>query len=217
GTVVSPGEIVSILGTGIGPEEPAARHLDPLNPLKEAETTLSDTRVLFDGVAAPLTFVQATKVNAVVPPTVVGKETTQVEIEYQGQRSSPLALRVASSTPGLFTFNSTGRDQGTILNQDFSLNSSENPADRGSVVVLYATGVGQTGPAEHGGTIDGVPPLEPLMPVICKIGGIDAEVLSSRANPGGMLGVVQLTVRVPVEIQSGSAVTVVIKIGDAYS
>src|SRR6185295_19358330 len=85
GTVVSPGEIVSILGTGIGPEEPAARHLDPLNPLKEAETTLSDTRVLFDGVAAPLTFVQATKVNAVVPPTVVGKETTQVEIEYQGQ------------------------------------------------------------------------------------------------------------------------------------
>ena len=36
--------------------------------------------------------------------------------------------------------------QGAILNQNLSINSADNPARRGDVIVLYATGEGATMP-----------------------------------------------------------------------
>jgi uncharacterized protein (TIGR03437 family) len=47
---------------------------------------------------------------------------------------------VATAAPGIFTIGATG--QAAALNQDGSLNSVMNPADRGSVVSIYATGQG---------------------------------------------------------------------------
>ena len=41
---------------------------------------------------------------------------------------------------------SSGQGQAAALNQDGALNSAENPAAAGSVVVLYGTGEGQTDP-----------------------------------------------------------------------
>jgi sugar lactone lactonase YvrE len=61
---VAAGEIVSIFGAGIGPMTAAQGTLDSSGVLA---TEISGTRVLFDGFAAPLSYVQDTQVNTQVP------------------------------------------------------------------------------------------------------------------------------------------------------
>jgi len=211
---VSPGEIVTIKGTGVGPANPAAMQIGPSG---EATTTLDGARVLFDGVPAPLIYADSKQVNVVVPYSVAGQDTTNVELEYQGQRSGSLTLPVTLATPGLFTMDASGRSQGVILNQDGSVNSVDNPAPRGSVISIYGTGTGQTNPPGKDGTVKDTQPATSLLPVAVTIGGLEAEVLYAGAAPTLVNGVLLINARIPDEIQLGTAVRVLAKIGDGYS
>ena len=75
-------------------------------------TELSDIRVLFDGVVAPVLYVSAGQANAVAPYAVAGRGSTQVMVESYGQTSMPVTLPVVVANPGLFTANASGRGRG---------------------------------------------------------------------------------------------------------
>ena len=60
---------------------------------------------------------------------------------------------MAVAAPALFSANSSGKGNGAILNQDNTPNSPANPAEKGSVVVLFGTGEGQTNPRGVDGRI----------------------------------------------------------------
>ena len=62
-------------------------------------------------------------------------------------------LAVTDTAPGIFTLTASGRGQGAILNQDYSVNSAGNRAPKGSVVMIFGTGEGQTNPAGVDGLI----------------------------------------------------------------
>ncbi|HYP14908.1 MAG TPA: lamin tail domain-containing protein, partial [Bryobacteraceae bacterium] len=149
---VSPSQIITIYGRGIGPESPA-RLTSGLPP-----GVLGGTRVLFDGVEARIFYAQANQVNAIVPPALVPGRTTTLSVEFQGQAVGSAALKVLQAEPGIFTIDGSGRGQGAVLNQDLSVKSAATPAARGSVVAIYGTG-GSTLPEAH-----------------VRIGGKDAEV-----------------------------------------
>jgi uncharacterized protein (TIGR03437 family) len=57
---------------------------------------------------------------------------------------------------------------------------------------------------------------KPLNPVTVTIGGKQGEILYAGAAPG-MAAVMQINVRVPAGIKTGSTVPVVLKIGNASS
>src|SRR5208283_2597209 len=141
GSTVAPGQMVDVWGTGIGPVTLAGLALDSNGMVS---TSVAGVRILFDGVPAPLVFVSATQCAAVVPYFGAHNSTTHVQVEYQGVRSAPVAVPISPTAPGLFTANASGAGQGSILNQDNTINSVANPASRGSVVVLWATGEGLT-------------------------------------------------------------------------
>ena len=61
---ISPGEVVTLFGTGLGPANLVGLTLDANGGVS---TTLAGVRVLFDGVAAPLIYVSGTQVAAVAP------------------------------------------------------------------------------------------------------------------------------------------------------
>ena len=145
--------------------------------------TLGGVRVLFDGIAAPMIYASATLVSAIVPYAVAGKRTTRLQVEYQGATSSGFDLPVADSAPGIFTMAASGRGQGAILNQDYSVNSTANPAGRGSFVMIYATGEGQTDPVGVDGLLTGATLRKPLQPVSVTIGGQQADVLTGLMRP----------------------------------
>ena len=213
GGAVSPGLMVTVFGRGLGPAQLTTAQVTPTGVLA---STLAETRVLFDGTAAPLVYVAAAQLSAIVPYGVAGKATTSMQVEYRGVRSNAVTLRVAEAQPGLFTANSSGKGPGAILNEDNSLNTGQNPAAPGSIVILYGTGEGVTDPAGQDGQLALSAYPKPRQPVTVRIGGKEAEVLYAGAAPGLVSGVFQINVRVP-EGLAGGAQPVVVQIGAASS
>jgi uncharacterized protein (TIGR03437 family) len=108
------------------------------------------------------------------------------------------------ASPAFFTSNSTGTGPVVALNQDGSVNSTNNGAAAGSVVVLYATGVGRVPSSIATGWLaPGFPALAHSLdtPGI-TVGGLPADVEFSGLAPG-FAGLWQLNVVVPSAVSSG--------------
>lgn len=215
-TGVSPGEIVTVFGIRIGPATPLSLQLETPN---RVSTRLGNTRVLFDGVPAPLLFASSGQINAVVPFSVAGRNSTTVQVETDGTWSNPLTVPVQAAAPSVFTLSGSGEGQGAILNfsarDGFTVNGPSNPSDRNSVVVLFATGEGLSHlPRADGLVVDPFAELpRPLLPVEVTIGGKRAMVEFAGAAPGFVSGVLQVNARLPADLAPGSSLPVLITVG----
>ena len=208
---VAPGELVTLIGSGIGPASAQQSSGPPNN------TILGGTSVLFDGTAAPLLYAAPNQINAIVPFGVSGKTTTQLTVTAQGQTIAAVAPSVSAVAPAIFTLDSSGGGAGAVLNQDSSVNSPSNPAANGSVIAIFATGAGQTNPPGVDGQVTGTILAKPVLPVTVQIGGADAEVLYAGAAPGLISGVVQVNVLIPSGSPSGASVPIVLIVGQGSS
>jgi uncharacterized protein (TIGR03437 family) len=227
---VSPGENIVIFGTGVGPTDlVTATVVNNVFP-----TLVAATRVLFDGIAAPVLYASATQTSVMVPYGVNGRTSTSIVVEYSGVQSAPVSQAVVAAVPGLYTQNAQGTGPGAILNQDLTINTLANPEKRGNIIVIYMTGEGQTTPGGADGVV--IPPVlsalkHPVLPVSVTIGGIDAVVAYAGSAASLISGVMQVNVTIPataptgtqpvvvtvgtVKSQSGaSAATVVVRSGD---
>ncbi len=212
---VSPGVILSIFGSNLGP---AALQTLTIGPGGLVTTQLAQTRVLFDGQPAPLLLVSEGQINVVAPYGLAGALSTQVEVEVDAIRSAPASLPVAAAGPGVFTLTQAGFGQGAVLNQDNSVNDALNPAPRGSVVQIFATGGGVTSPSATDGAIAPASPLHLLTETVqAEIGGLSANVLFAGAPPALVFGVVQVNAEVPAAAATGSAVPLQLTIGGVAS
>lgn len=210
---VSPGEIIVIFGANVGPGTLTGPALDS-NGL--VSTQIANTQVLFDGVAAPIVYVSRNETSVIVPYSVSGKTTTQMMVLNNGQKSAPVAMAVASSVPGLFTADASGKGQGAFANSDGRPNSAANPAAKGSIITMYATGEGQTSPPGVDGKIAVPPYAVPVLPVSVTIDGIAAEVDYKGGAPGEVAGVMQINARIPAAAHSGK-VPVALTVGNTTS
>lgn len=217
GNGVSPGMISAIYGVNLGPTELALGGLSPDNT--RFTTTAGGTRVLFDGVAAPVIYSSRGQLSAIVPYSVAGRPTTSVVVESGGIKTEAVTLPVVAALPAVFTANQTGTGQGAILNQDGSVNAASNPAAPGSVIVLFGTGEGQTTPPGVDGLLaSGTPLPRPLaQPTRVTVGGQEAEVLYSGAAPGLVAGLWQINARLPAAVPTGAAVPILLRVGEAVS
>ena len=97
------------------------------------------------------------------------------------------------------------------------MNSSTNPAVKGSVVVLFATGEGVTNPPGQDGLIASTDILrEPVLPVALSIGGVNAQVLYAGSSPGNVAGIMEVEAIIPSTIASGTD-AVLLSLGSATS
>jgi uncharacterized protein (TIGR03437 family) len=202
---VAPSEVVVLYPTGAGPSPMVPWAVDALHMSKYSVDSLGDTRVLFDGVAAPMVYAESGRVCAIVPYRVAGKKTTEVVVEYRGQRSSPVVLPVVPSAPAVFTLDASGVGEAAMLNETGCCNSVRNPAVRGTIVSLYATGEGYPLPGAVNGPVA-------RLPVRVTVGGVPAQILWT-----GNMGVLQVNFRVPANAPVGDAVPLVLTVGTAHS
>ena len=209
---ISPGEMITITGTDFGSPVGIAAPANAGTP----STQLGSTRVLFNGIAVPITFVSFSQINALAPYSLGGALTAKITVEYVGVASAPITVQIVPSMTGVFTANSTGTGQGTILNQDGTTNSASNPAARGSVVSVYATGLGVTNPLIADGSVPQTATAIPILPVAATIAGQTAAVISSYAAPG-MLGVFVANIQVPSTAPPGSAIPITLQGGTSLS
>jgi len=217
---VSPGEIVSIFGTSIGPTNPSFL---TLNSAGQVSTSIGGVTVSFSGYPAPLTYVSATQINAIVPYAFSGNKEPFAEVKFAGQTSNDMGLQLAASAPGIFTQNSSGTGPGAILNGDSSLNTQANPAAPGSTIQIFLTGEGLTSPAEATGAVTtvnltGVGPLTPApqLAVSVLIGNQPAQTTFVGEAPGLVAGVLQVDAVVPLTTGAG-AIPITVQVGKQIS
>ena len=103
-----------------------------------------------------------------------------------------------------------------MVNQDGSINSDKNPAPQGSIVVLYATGEGQTSPAGVTGKAAPAPFPLPVLPVSLTVAGIPANILFAGQAPG-FVGVMQINAQVPSGFVPSGDLAVVLTVGPYQS
>lgn len=212
---VSPGEIAVLFGDSMGPS--AGKSGTP-NSSGFFETSLANVVVTFNGYRAPVLYASAGQVNVIVPYEVAGSANVLVVLAFGKARSNSVSLPVVSSAPGVFSADASGTGPGAILDLNYHLVSASNPASRGSIIQIYATGEGQTTPAGIDGKIAAtVLPLPyPNLPPAVLIGGQPAEILYIGAAPGLVAGALQVNARIPNGVASGT-VSLVLRVGDNSS
>jgi uncharacterized protein (TIGR03437 family) len=196
---VSPGEIISIFGSGLGPATGAVAVLDSAGriPMSLAGVTLT-----FDGIPAPLLYAQANQINAIVPFEVAGTQQTVVGLQYFGIVAMSATLLVAPSATGIFTTGGLGT-QIKAFNQDGTLNSSANPAARGSIVSMWGTGMGLLTQSYADGQIVTGPLGTPVNPPAISMDSLPLETQYLGQAPGLVAGAIQINVVVPAAASSG--------------
>jgi uncharacterized protein (TIGR03437 family) len=163
------------------------------------------------GYLAPLIFVNAGQINAVVPYEVNGLATTSIEVLYLNQTSNAFPVNVAATVPGIFTV-SGGTGQAAAVQYDASgtyqgVNRASNPASKGWYLIIYMTGEGVVNPAAATGSV--TKPVSPIpqpyyVPTVL-IGGQPATVPSGAygETSGLVSGVLQVNAIVPAGAGTG--------------
>jgi uncharacterized protein (TIGR03437 family) len=211
---IAPGEIITIYGSGVGPPKTLGFTLDAPGTVA---TNYGGTQVLFDGLPAPLLYSSPYQTNLIVPYEIADRKSANIEVVYKSVKSVPWGVPVAPAAPAIFTMNASGHGSAAALNEDNSPNSPTNPATRGSVIQVYATGEGLTNPAGVTGSITQGTLKRPILPVAVTIGGIDAQILYAGSAAGSVNGLFQVNVVVPSRVTPGQNVPIVLSVGFARS
>jgi uncharacterized protein (TIGR03437 family) len=211
-SAISPGEIISLYGTGIG-SMPSGLLLGAAG---NVVTTLAGTQVMINNIAAPLIFASSGQVNAIVPYEVGTSNAATVQVIAGGLQTGIWTIPLDSAAPSIFTQSASGVGQGAIVNQDGSINSASNPASPGTAIQIYITGGGQTSPLSSTGTVAQMP-ANLALPINVTIGGLNAQVLYAGNAPGEVEGVVQINVTVPQNAIPGIALPILVTIGGVMS
>lgn len=218
---ISPGEIVTLFGLGLGPATLA--FFDPTTPpiptsLPSAAPAAS---VTINGTPAPLIYASANQLALIVPYSISGS-TASIVATFGTLSSAAYSVAVAPVNPGVYTVAASGQGQAALLNfnattGDYTVNGPTNPAARSSTVVLYVTGAGAMSSSVANQLIPATPAVTPSQAPIVTIGGQAATVLAAQAPPGSVPGLLQLNVSVPQNITPGAAVPVLVSIGGVDS
>ena len=96
--------------------------------------------MLINGSPVPLLYVSDSQVNAVTPLFLSGI-TAHVQVSFNGVDTADFAGTVLEAIPEIFQH---GDGTAAAVNQDGSINSPEHPAPPGSIVAIWATGIGAT-------------------------------------------------------------------------
>lgn len=201
GPTVSPGELVTLKGGGIGPSSGVSGSAEANGLLG---TSLAGVQVFFDQYAAPLMYVQSGQINLQVPWEVAGQASTIVQVVYNQTKLNSFSLSVQAAAPGVF-YAPYPSIAALVVNQNGSINSASNPASQGEVITFYGTGMGPTNPA---GITGGYAPLNAgtllALPVTVKVGGITAPVIYAGAAPGLLSSFFQINAQVPQGVPSSA-------------
>jgi uncharacterized protein (TIGR03437 family) len=212
-TSIAPGEILTLFGANLGPSTPVQGALDEHGKLA---TEAGDVRVAFGSLPSPILYASAFQASVIVPYAVTGE--VDLRVEYNGMASErPPRLKIAEAQPAIFTLDSSGVGQAAVVNSDGTINSPANPAARGSIILIYATGEGLSDPTLEDGEIVGDTLPSPRLPVSVQFEETPGRTLYAGGAPGLVAGALQINAEIPLDAPTGDAVRLEIRVGDHSS
>jgi len=194
GNPISPGQFVALFGTGLAPSTATAKPPYP--------ATLNNVSVLINGKNAPIYFVSAGQINALVPFATTGPTATIV-VQNGTASSNSVTVPVGTTAPGVYSMDQSGSGSGAILKADFSLVNDANPVGAGDTVLIFLTGMGTTNPTVADGTAGNVSTLyKSTSDVAVYVGGVAGTVAFNGLAPG-FPGLYQINVVLPATLPKG--------------
>ena len=154
GGQVAPGSLIVINGTGLAANSAAADGLTL--PISLAETCAS-----INNVPVPLINVSTARINAQLPYEVVGNAT--LVVTSPGGQSGPFNFNALANAPAVFRTGQAGGLTGLPLIYRAANNELvdiSNPVHPDDILIIIATGLGQTSPAASDGAAASANPLE---------------------------------------------------------
>jgi uncharacterized protein (TIGR03437 family) len=137
----------------------------------------------------------------------------QIRILTGGVQSDPVSLNIQATAPGIFTL--PGSTRAAAQNQDYTLNTMDDPASPGSVMIIYLTGQGLLdNPVATGAAAPDSPLSRPLAEVEATVGGQPAIIFFAGLAPR-FVGLMQVNLQIP-NVNSGDQ-PLVITIGGVRS
>jgi len=210
---LTPGSIATIFGTGIAKAASGIVQADRV-PLP---TQLAGSSVTIGGIPAPLFAVVnlngQEQINLQVPLEISGRSTVEIVVTCGPLSSLPVTVNILDAHPGIFAAGNSG----VILHgADNSLITAGNPASKGEVVVIYATGLGTVDSPPRTGMAASASPLSRVInPPVVVIGGAEADVQFAGLAPN-FVGLYQVNARVSQAAAAGE-VEVIIRAGGQAS
>jgi len=189
---ISPAEVISIYGPGIGPATAAtATPVSGFYP-----KTLAGVQVTINGANIPLLYVSANQINAVVPMEVAtgAAATVRVISGYSPDRGGTSDGTTVSPDYPVWIVSSAPQAFPTALNQDGTFNSQTNPAKWGSAVTFYATGWQSSFSPLADGQVATV--AQDACLGNCAVPLLNSSVLYAGAAPGIVAGVTQFNIKI---------------------
>ncbi len=174
---IAPGGLISIFGAG-----------------------LSGGTVQINGQTARVLAATTFQINALIPSAAApGQAQLTVSSNYGTAQQS---LTIAPVAPAIFSISAA---QAAITNADNSLNTPSNPVKRGSVIVIYCTGLGATASSGAAST-----------PVTVTIAGATYNAAYAGVSPGTP-GLYQVNVQIPAAMPPGLALPLFLSQGSVTS
>jgi uncharacterized protein (TIGR03437 family) len=194
----SPGALVTLFGSRMGPMQGVNFQLE--NGV--VPTELAGTRVLVNGAPVPILYSSYWQVNIVLPYSLAQASRPTFQVESSSVAGNTIApANVWPNGIAIFRADPSSNRPAAALNQDGTVNSPQNPARPGSVVMLFGTGGGATVPPSVAGELTPLTGLRLLehqdIQVCIWSTTVCATVEYAGAAPGLVAGVTQLNVRLP--------------------
>jgi uncharacterized protein (TIGR03437 family) len=204
GVPLAPGMLASLFGAGLSAQTAQAGLPLP--------ATLGDTQVFVNDAPAPLLYVSPGQINYQAPWSLQPGAVARVEVvrASAGQTLAGGTLFGAPAAAGIFG----------VLNQDGSINAPSNPAARGSLVQIFATGQGMvTRPPADGFPAPAAPLAEtPARPLVTIGTSSERDVMADFSGLApGFVGLWQINARVPDPTVPGSHIPLLVRYGGSAS
>jgi len=194
GPAVAPGELISLSGLGMGPNDGVSYELASDGAVPRS---LAGVQVFFDDIPAPLLYVQSQQINAIAPFELAGQVSSKVTVVYNAATIGSFNVSVELVDPQLFRLQAGFSTQAVAMNEDGTVNGRSNPAASGSAITLFGTGFGPDAVQGVTGTIAPMETETALLNVGVQLNSLPATVLWAGAAPGMLAGIGQIDLIVP--------------------
>ena len=207
---VAPGGLVTITGRDMST-------VTVVNNELPVPTTLGEVCVTVNDRAMPLLMVSSGQINGQLPFSISGS--AKLVVRAPGGISDPFSLTILPGAAAIFRTGTAGPDTGlatVVRSTNNELVTLTNPIHPKDVIVIYATGLGDTTPVIEAGDTGPSDPLAAasLSPRV-TLGGVDLEVGYAGLVPG-QVGVYQINAFVPETVPEGISVPLAVTQG-SYS
>src|SRR5580704_17422513 len=204
---LAPNTIASLYGVRLSYDTLAMSPNDILGGVLPTLLPGTGVNVTVGNLAAVLYYVSPGQINFLVPSILLpGPSTVQVVLE--GHSGPEVKITLAAASPALFQFDS---QNAIALLPDGTLITPQAPAKPGDIIILYATGLGQTVPAaSYRQSFNQAAPLQQLADFKLLLDGVAAGpgVVAYVGIAPGFAGLYQINVVLPKSTQANPEIKI---------